>query len=146
MLLFMAAAAAGARSPRIAAAAGGYVCYVAIILSGTASHRGRVCAFLAAAAGSNVTIELTGTTTKQIVAGVFKYQVYETGVQSFVSSGNIQYFFCTIKGCNTAQPIALTLASGSVPTGFTGVIPLTIPQPQKTGEFSISFWGEDQDH
>jgi hypothetical protein len=87
---------------------------------------------LATVAGSNVTIELTGTTTKQIVAGVFKYQVYETGVQSFIASGNIQYFYCTIKGCNTAQPIALTLASGSVPTGFTGIIPLTIPQPQKT--------------
>ena len=53
--------------------------------------------------------------------------------QSFVASGNIQYFQCTIKGCNVGQPVALTLASTTaVPTGYTGIIPVVIPQPQKT--------------
>jgi hypothetical protein len=67
--------------------------------------------------------------------------------QSFVASGNIAYFNCTQNGCNLNQPIALTLANiNAVPTGFTAIIPVTIPQPQKTGSYKITYWGEDQDH
>jgi hypothetical protein len=53
--------------------------------------------------------------------------------QQFVASGNINYFVCTNKGCDVNQPIALTLGQpGVIPSPYKGVIPVMIPQPQKT--------------
>ena len=53
--------------------------------------------------------------------------------QSFVASGNIQYFQCTIKGCDVTKPVALTLTYPTVvPTHYAATIPVVIPQPKKT--------------
>ena len=50
-----------------------------------------------------------------------------------MASGNVAYFYCDNKGCNMNDPIALTLTNpGTIPTKYTGKIPLLIPQPQKT--------------
>merc|ERR1711988_1094459 len=55
-------------------------------------------------------VTVTGKTLKDIVAGTVQYQVYETGVRSFIASGSSPYFTCDNKGCDPAKPIALTFA------------------------------------
>jgi hypothetical protein len=97
--------------------------------------------------GAQVVINIYGVVTKEIISGEFKYQVYENGVAHYVASGQNLYFNCTINSCDPTQPIGLFLTNpNSVPTTFTGVVPLSIPQPQKTGQYNVVFWGEDQDH
>ena len=44
------------------------------------------------------TVTIKGVAEKEIDAGAIKYQIYETGVTSFIASGNSNYFDCDNKG------------------------------------------------
>ena len=72
--------------------------------------------------------------------------MYETGVTSFIASGNSPYFTCDNKGCDPTSGIALKWKSGTV-GDFT--LSLTLALPRKAGssdDFKLVIWGEDQDH
>ena len=66
------------------------------------------------APGSTAIVTVEGTTKKKILAGTFKWQIYETGVTSFIASGNAPYFNCDNKGCDPASPVALKWKSGTI--------------------------------
>jgi hypothetical protein len=98
-------------------------------------------------AGAIATVEVTGIAKKDILAGTVKYQVWESFMEQFVSEGNAEYFDCNNKGCNQAAPIALTLDTpGAVPTGYSLKFSFVMPAAQKSGDFRIVFYGQDQDH
>ena len=98
-------------------------------------------------AGTTSIVNVKGTTTKKILAGTFKWQLYETGVTSFLASGNSPYFTCDNKGCDPTSGIALKWKEGT--TGDFD-LSLTLALPQKasggTNDFRLLIWGEDQDH
>lgn len=97
---------------------------------------------------SVATVVVTGNTEKTLTSGVLKYQIYETGVSSFISSGNSNYFQCNNKGCDLTKPIALKLedTSGN-PGAYTLTFQFAVPKRKsKSREFRVVFWGEDQDH
>jgi len=97
-------------------------------------------------AGTTAIIDVEGTTSKQILAGTFKWQLYETGVTSFIASGNSPYFTCDNKGCDPNSGIALKWKKGT--TGDFS-LSLTVALPRKagsSGDFRMIIWGEDQDH
>lgn len=84
---------------------------------------------------------------KRISAGTVKYQVWENYVEHFVAQGNSPYFHCSNKGCDVTQPVALDMRyPASRPTGYQLRFDFPIPQPEKTGEYRVVVWGEDQDH
>lgn len=98
---------------------------------------------------SVATVTVKGVTKKQIDAGAVKYQIYETGVTSFISSGNSNYFDCNNKGCDRTKPIALTLTdpSGKFPTDYALTFSFALPKLKSSSkEFRIVIWGTDQDH
>jgi hypothetical protein len=102
-------------------------------------------------ADETVRVTVKGTTAKRIVAGTFKYQVYETGTKSFIASGNSPYFKCDNKGCDTSAPIALRWDKGQEETAGRGAFTLdmNLALPKMTSaskEFRLVLWGEDQDH
>lgn len=99
-------------------------------------------------AGETVQVTVKGTTAKEILAGTFKYQIYETGTKSFIASGNSPYFKCDNKGCDTDAPIALHWDKGEDTKGaFTLDMNLALPKMTSASkEFRLVLWGEDQDH
>ena len=102
------------------------------------------------AAGHNVIVTISGRTLKKILAGTFKYQLYESGVTSFIASGNSPYFMCDNKGCDTAAPIALELNDldpRDRQSSFTLTMSIALPPKiSSSSEFKLVLWGEDQDH
>ena len=92
------------------------------------------------------TITVTGTAKKKILAGTIKYQMYQTGTKSFISSGNSPYFVCNNKGCDTSKPIALKFNSSN--TGdFELYLSLALPSKvSSSNDFRLVLWSEDQDH
>jgi len=98
-------------------------------------------------AGAIATVVVKGIAKKNILAGTVKYQVWESFMEQFVSEGNAAYFDCNNKGCNPSAPIALTLASpGVVPSDYSLKFSFVMPAAQKSGDFRIVFYGQDQDH
>ena len=101
-------------------------------------------------ADSNARITISGHTKKLILAGTFKYQLYESGVTSFIASGNSPYFMCDNKGCDTSSPIALQwINPRSRPLQNNFKLTMSIALPPKSSsssEFKLVLWGEDQDH
>lgn len=100
-------------------------------------------------AGAIATVTCSGEmeSDANILAGTVKYQVWEFGVPQFTASGNTPYFKCTNKGCNTADPVALTTKIVNGVTTFTLQFSLTLPtmvKPEGTNMFKIVFWGVDQ--
>lgn len=101
--------------------------------------------------GSIGTITVTGKTLKDINAGTVKYQLYETGVRSFIGSGSSSFFTCDNKGCDLTKPIALTLSdtTGKAGSGYTLTFSFMFPDRDPTStsnDFKVVFWCEDQDH
>jgi len=95
------------------------------------------------------TFTITGTTAKKILAGTVKYQIYQDGVTSFISSGNSPYFTCDNKGCAPDEPVALKWVDPNKTEGkfvlhFQAALPPA--QPQGQSDFRLVLWGEDQDH
>jgi hypothetical protein len=98
-------------------------------------------------AGAIATVEMKGLILKKITAGTVKYQVWESFMEQFVSEGNSEYFQCNNKGCDTSAPIALTLVDPStVPSDYSLKFSFVMPAAQKSGDFRIVFYGQDQDH
>jgi len=100
-------------------------------------------------AGHRARVTVSGKTLKAINAGTVKYQVYETGVRSFISSGSSSYFYCDNKGCDLSKPIALNLAdkTGKAGSAYTLTFDFFMPSTQSTSkDFILVFWGVDQDH
>lgn len=64
--------------------------------------------------GITAVVNVKGSTQKKIEAGTFKWQMYETGVTSFIASGNSPYFTCDNKGCDPTSGIALKYTSGTM--------------------------------
>jgi hypothetical protein len=96
--------------------------------------------------GITAVVNVKGSTQKKIEAGTFKWQMYETGVTSFIASGNSPYFTCDNKGCDPTSGIALKYTSGTM-GDF--VLSVTLALPAKAGssnDFKLVMWGEDQDH
>lgn len=84
---------------------------------------------------------------KPIEAGTVKYQVWESYVEHFVAQGNSPYFQCNHKACNPTKPVALALEYPvSRPCTYKLHFSFRIPEPEKTGQFRVVVWGEDQDH
>jgi len=95
------------------------------------------------------TVVVKGVAEKEIDAGAVKYQIYETGVTSFIASGNSNYFDCNNKGCDRTKPIALRLTdtSGNFPTDYELKFSFVLPQRKSSSkEFRVVLWGTDQDH
>jgi len=95
------------------------------------------------------TVTIKGVAEKEIDAGAIKYQIYETGVTSFIASGNSNYFDCDNKGCDRTKPIALKLTdtSGGFPTDYELTFSFVLPHRQSSSkEFRVVLWGTDQDH
>jgi len=100
-------------------------------------------------AHETATVVVKGVVEKEIDAGAVKYQIYETGVSSFIASGNSNYFDCNNKGCDRTKPIALKLTdtSGGFPTDYELTFEFTLPaRHSDSKEFRVVLWGEDQDH
>jgi hypothetical protein len=98
--------------------------------------------------GCNAIVTISGHTKKLIEAGTFKYQLYETGVTSFIASGNSPYVTCDNKRCDTSSPIALQWFS-RMERGNNFKLTMSIALPAKkssSSEFKLVLWGEDQDH
>ena len=101
---------------------------------------------------STVSVTLSGKVAKVLTAGAVKYQVYQTGVTSFIASGNSDYFTCDNKGCDLGDPIALKLKSFSNHASVKGsdyTLSFDVSIPTKVGtsnDFRVVFWGQDQDH
>lgn len=96
--------------------------------------------------GTTAILDVKGSTAKKILAGTFKWQMYETGVTSFIASGNSPYFLCDNKGCDPSSGIALKFTKGTI-GAFD--LSLTLALPSKAGssnDFRLVIWGEDQDH
>lgn len=86
---------------------------------------------------------------KTITAGTLKYQLWEGYEPHFIASGSADYFHCTIKSCNTADPISLRLKDPSDPwTDFDLDFDFIMLHEASGGDkqFQLVFWGEDQDH
>ena len=66
------------------------------------------------APGTVALVNVKGSTQKKILAGTFKWQMYETGVTSFIASGNSPYFTCDNKGCDPTSGIALKYTNGTM--------------------------------
>ena len=108
--------------------------------------------------GNAATITVTGKAIKdQIQAGNVKYQIYQSFVKSFTSSGNAPYYTCDNKGCDADEPVALKWTNESQQNGaeedfvlhFQAALPKVVPStesPNKTPSFRIVVWGEDQRH
>jgi hypothetical protein len=97
-------------------------------------------------ADETVQVTVKGTTAKEILAGTFKYQIYETGTKSFIASGNSPYFKCDNKGCDTDAPVALHWDK-ETKGAFTLDMNLALPKMTSASkEFRLVLWGEDQDH
>jgi hypothetical protein len=108
--------------------------------------------------GNAATITVTGKAIKdQIQAGTVKYQIYQSFVKSFTSSGNAPYYTCDNKGCDADEPVALKWTNESQQNGaeedfvlhFQAALPKVVPStesPNKTPSFRIVVWGEDQRH
>lgn len=100
--------------------------------------------------GAVATVTVTGKTHKMLLSGAVSWQLYETGVKSFIASGNSDFFQCDNKGCDLTKPIALKLAdtSGKAGSAYTLTFTFTMSkrQPGGSGEFRLVFWGSDQDH
>ena len=104
--------------------------------------------WLSWSSGTTAIVEVDGTTKKNILAGTFKWQLYETGVTSFIASGNSPYFTCDNKGCDPNSGIALKWkkTTGN-PGDFTLSLTLALPkQAGSSSDFRLIIWGEDQDH
>jgi hypothetical protein len=74
-------------------------------------------------------ITILGTTNKKILAGTFKYQIFETEVKSFISSGDSPFFQCNNKGCDPTKGVALKFKSErfwTILIFFFGCLTLTI--------------------
>lgn len=98
-------------------------------------------------AGEAVFLEFQGKVTKKIIAGTFKVQWWEDGMQHFTASGYLPYFVCDNKGCDPTEPMALSLSDpGAVPTTFKMKASFNLPAAYKTGNFRAVMWGVDQDH
>merc|ERR1711937_222801 len=95
--------------------------------------------------GAVATVTVTGQTKKDLLSGAVSWQLYETGVKSFIASGNSDYFQCDNKGCDLTKPIALTLADTSGKAGSAYTLKFTFIMSKRqtggTGEFRIVFWG-----
>jgi hypothetical protein len=100
--------------------------------------------------GSHVLKEKLGVEGLETFETAVKYQMYETGVTSFIASGNSNYFDCNNKGCDRTKPIALKLTdtSGGFPTDYELTFSFVLPQRHSGGtkEFRLVFWGTDQHH
>ena len=100
--------------------------------------------------GAIATVTVTGKTKKALLSGAVSWQLYETGVKSFIASGNSDFFQCDNKGCDLSKPIALKLADTSGKAGSAYTLTFTFAMakrhPGGTGEFRLVFWGSDQDH
>lgn len=99
-------------------------------------------------AGTRATVTMKGSVANlEILAGTFKYKIYEYGEQYFVDQGFAEYFHCDNKGCDPNQPIALALTDPTDKySNFTATLVFTMPKAQKTGIFTLSFFGTDQNH
>ena len=97
-------------------------------------------------AGTSSIVTVEGTTEKSIIAGTFKWQLYETGVTSFVAAGNSPFFQCDNKGCDPNAPVALKWKKGTS-GDFTLQLTAALPQAKGTNkDFRLVIWAEDQDH
>jgi len=98
--------------------------------------------------GSAATVVVTGVAEKLVTAGAVKYQVYETGVTSFIASGNSNFFQCTNKGCDSSKPIALTLKEPTTSSSeYTLEFTFVIPKDQSESKhYRLVVWAVDQDH
>jgi hypothetical protein len=97
-------------------------------------------------AGTPALVTVAGTTAKQILAGTFKWQLYETGVTSFIASGDAPFFRCDNKGCDPAAPVALRWKQGTK-GDFTLELSAALPEAKgKDKRFKLVLWAEDQDH
>lgn len=83
---------------------------------------------------------------KNIVAGTLRYKLYEYEVQYFVQQDSTPYFTCDNKGCDRSEPIALSLADPTdLNSAFTANMNITLPKAIKSGVYSLTLWGVDQD-
>ena len=101
--------------------------------------------------GDTAHVEVIGKTAKHILAGTFKYQIYQTGVTSFIASGESAYYQCNNKFCNTSSPIALKWVGDEDDASGSGdfILSLNAALPKKvssSSEFRLVLWGVDQDH
>lgn len=70
--------------------------------------------------GAITTVELHGKDAKQLVlSGTAHWKLYENRVTNFVSQGDMSYFSCNRRGCNTSQPLALKLDPPAPPSSVT---------------------------
>ena len=96
------------------------------------------------------TVTVKGKTKKDLLSGAVSWQLYETGVRSFIASGNEDYFVCSNKGCDLTKPLSLTLTdtSGKAGSDYTLTFTFVMAKRQRggTSEFRLVFWGADQDH
>lgn len=102
------------------------------------------------AADTVATVIVSGKVGKALTAGTVSYQIYQTGVTSFVASGNQDYFNCDNKGCDLTSPLALKLAdplNGGMGSEYWLSFDVTLPSKVSTSnEFRVVFWGQNQDH
>lgn len=97
--------------------------------------------------GTTVRVTMTGSTTKKITAGTLKYQLYELYVTDKEAEGNLPYFKCGNKGCDTSEGETLFLSDpDSATSDFSLEFDYTMGEAKKTGIFSLVFWGVDQYH
>mmetsp|Transcript_59692 Transcript_59692/g.144193 ORF Transcript_59692/g.144193 Transcript_59692/m.144193 type:complete len:480 (-) Transcript_59692:454-1893(-) len=83
---------------------------------------------------------------KNILAGTLRYKLYEYEVQYFVQQDSSPYFTCDNKGCDRSNPIALALADPTDPSSaFTANMNITLPKALKSGVYTLTLWGVDQD-
>ena len=83
-------------------------------------------------------VSLSGVTTKGIIAGTTKFQVWEAYQGQFTDQGNSPYFVCTNKGCDPTQPVSLALSNPTaVPTGYTLTFSYVLPPAVYNGQFRL---------
>lgn len=98
--------------------------------------------------GTTAIVTVKGTAHKKILAGTVKWQVYQTGVRSFLDQGDKPYFLCNNKGCDTHAAVALQWV-GSTMSDFVLTFTYSMPKADASSssrDFKLVFWGEDQDH
>jgi len=99
-------------------------------------------------AGNSAVVTMAGKTLKQITTGAVSYQVFESGIQHFVLNGASDYFKTGAHhASDPTLPLALTLADPSSTTGtdYTLSFNFTMPAKNSSGDFSVVFYGSDQD-
>ena len=98
-------------------------------------------------AGANAMVSMEGLVMHKIATGAVSYQVFESGSQHFVANGGSDYFKVGQHHVSDPSlPLALTLKDPTASTtSYVLTFNFSMPKKTNTGDFSIVFFGQDQD-